>query len=596
MRSCNDIIRRRIFTQSFFVIIFFGYLVTTLYGVQVVRHNEYYKEARKKYVVKTKLKGSRGQVYDFNGNLLIGNMPRQDVTITPCNIKPQQDAELARILADELNLDYNEVLAKVSRKTRSDTDKNGKTLVRPVKYALITNAITLDAAASLQSRLKEAELDRNVHFEDTFVRFYPKGKFLSNVLGLTAPDHGGTTGIERIFEEKLRSASGSKTYMRTPDGKQIGDAPIAEKSSHNGADFYLTIQEPLQSILEEEIDKACEQWNPKAAYAVLLDPYTGNVLAMTERPTYNPNERKDLDGGLFRLRSIDEYFEPGSIMKPLTVAGALQCKAITPTTKIDCGSSVWYYGGKALTDTHGYGMQDITGVIRKSSNIGTAKIALKMGKRRLYNTLDSFGLGKPTGLPLQPEKNGVLLPVNKWDGLSITRLCIGYSVSCTPVQMARAYCALASRGKLPKLRLVDRMRDPVSGKVTKFEIEKPVEIFDRKVGDQVVNMMVAVTEEGGTAKRAAIPGYRVAGKTGTSYKLIPGKGYSKTDRFTSFAGFVPAEKPAFVLLVMLDSPQYKNNPKKPTFGGSVAAPVWKNIATRVLKYMNIAPTVPVASK
>ena len=592
MRSCNDIIRGRIYSLCLIGLLFFTYLAVMLYRVQIIKHAEYYKEARKKYVTSETIKGRRGQIYDFDGNLLIGNMPCHNVTITPCNIKPQQDAELANIISSTLNLEYDKVLAKISRKTRNDIDGNGKTIVRPVKYALIATNVSLEKTANLREALKAAELDKNVHFEDSFMRFYPKGRFLSNVLGLTMADQGGTTGIEKLFEEDLRSNSGSKTYVRTPDGKQIGDTLLKEKSSHNGADFYLTIQEPIQSILEEEIDKACEEWQPEAAYAILIDPYTGNVLAMTERPTYDPNDRKELDGGMFRLRSIDEYFEPGSIMKPLTVAGALNYNVVTPHTKIDCGKGKWIYCRKELTDTHGYGVQDITGIIRKSSNIGTAKVALEMGKSRLFRTLDKFGLGHPTGLPLKPEKTGVLAPVNKWDGLSITRFCIGYGVSCTPAQMARAYCALATRGKLPKLRLVDRMVDTQSGTVTELPKEAPIEIFKPKYGEQVVNMMVAVTETGGTAPKAAIPGYRVAGKTGTSYKLIPGKGYDKSKRFISFAGFVPAEKPAFVLLVVLDAPKAKSSHQR-TYGGGVAAPVWKNIAVRVLKYMDIAPTVPV---
>ncbi|MBO5722978.1 MAG: penicillin-binding protein, partial [Lentisphaeria bacterium] len=228
--------------------------------------------------------------------------------------------------------------------------------------------------------------------------------------------------------------------------------------------------------------------------------------------------------------------------------------------------------------------------IRKSSNIGTAKIAIMMGEQRLYRTLCKFGLGNYTGISLPSENLGVLKPPNQWDGLSVSRFGFGYGVNCTPVQMARAYCALANRGNLPKLRLIDRTYDPDKGEFKEMPYEKSQVIYSPEVGEQIVNMMVAVTEEGGTARQAAIPGYRVAGKTGTAYRHIPGQGYSNKQRYTSFVGFVPAEKPAFVLLITLDSAVHPEGRK--TFGGGVAGPVWKAIAVRTLKYMNIPPTVP----
>jgi len=219
-----------------------------------------------------------------------------------------------------------------------------------------------------------------------------------------------------------------------------------------------------------------------------------------------------------------------------------------------------------------------------------------MGPQRLYRTLMKFRFGSITGLPLNGEKAGLVWAPNKWDKYTLSRLSYGYSLDCTPVQMARAYCALANRGELPELRLIDHAVNPETNEVVNYPHSPPERIFSEEVGEQVVKMMITVTEPGGTATKAAIPGYHVAGKTGTAKKIKPGGGYFEQQRFVSFAGFVPAEKPAFVLLVTLDSPVYVDNPQREVFGGSVSGPVWKSIAERALKYMNVEPYVPVEKK
>ena len=593
MRSVNDMMKGRIRWQAMLLVGFFCYLLARLYWVQIHLHQDLYKEAQKKYITSKVVKGSRGQVMDKNGNLLIGNLPCQDVTVTPCNIKSEEDSNAAAIIARQLKLNYSEVLKKISAKTRQVKQKDGSVVVKPNQYAMIARNIPLPDARRLKKELEKHKLARHVHFHDTFIRYYPKGQLLSNVLGLTTMSHDkiqATIGVEKVFNSRLESASGTTTYERSRKGERIGGAPLQEKPSHDGYNLYLTIEEPLQSILEEELDKACAQWKPQAVYAIMADPATGNVLAMAQRPSFNPNERTSQDQSVYRIRVIGDIFEPGSIMKPLCVAGALDYGVVTPQSKIDCEQRVWFFRGKSLTDTHAYGMQDVTGVIRKSSNIGTAKIAIAMGEAKLYRTLRKFGLGSLCGLPLRPEERGNLKTPNRWDGLSISRFGIGYGVSITPVQMLRAYCALANRGKLPKLRLLDRIENQETGEVIPNPIEPPQYIYSSpKTGEDIVKMMITVTEQGGTATKAAIPGYHVAGKTGTARKFEKG-GYSTSKYYASFVGFVPAEKPAFVLLLTFDTPRGS------IYGGTVAGPVWKAIAERSLKYMNIAPTVPLPEK
>ncbi len=592
MQSCNDAIRGRIRLLALLLVIFFLYLGGRLYWVQIINHEHYYAEARAKYVTSKTTSGIRGEIFDSQGNLLVGNMPCSDISITPCNIKPEQDAAVAMLLSRCLKLDFREVLAKVSRKTRQVTADDGKSETRPNQYAMIARNVPLAESRKLKALLDQRNLAAGIHFTDVTVRYYPKGKLLANVLGFTNMEHDkviAVMGVEKFFDKQISASSGKTVYERSRDGRPLGAEPLAETRSRDGLNLYLTIVEPIQAILEEELDLAWAKWRPRAAYAVMADPATGNILAMAQRPSFDPNERADIDPSAYRIRITEDVFEPGSIMKAVTVAGALDYGVVRPETKIDCEQRYWFYRGKSLSDTHAYGIQDVTGVIRKSSNIGTAKIAIMMGERRLERTLRKFGFGARTGLPLKPETRGLLPPLRLWDGLSISRFGMGYGVAVSPVQMLRAYCALASRGRLPQLRLVDRVEDPETGIVTRNPVTPPVQVFNSPhTGEEIVKMMVAVTEEGGTATRAAIPGYHVAGKTGTARKLENGRYISKY--YGSFVGFVPAEKPAFVLLVTLDEP------KGSYYGGTVAGPAWRAIAERTLKYLDVKPTIQLPEK
>lgn len=591
MQSSNDSIRVRIRFLAVLLIVFFLYLLGRLYYVQIVRHEHYYDEARAKYVASATVRGTRGEIFDSLGNLMVGNMPCQNITVTPCNIKPSSDRELTALFVQLLDLDFNEVYGKISRKTRQITDDEGKTETRPNQYAMITRNVPLETSRKLKALLDERKLAAGVNFEDVTVRYYPKGKLLSNVLGFTSMEHDkviAVMGVEKFFNRQISASSGKKVFERTRDGRAIGDAPLAETRSRDGLNLYLTIIEPIQAILEEELDHAVERWKPNAAYAVMADP-SGNILAMAQRPSFDPNDRTGIDPSAWRIRITEDVFEPGSIMKAVTISGALDYGVVKPETRIDCEPGRWFYRGKMLTDTHAYGLQDVTGVIRKSSNIGTAKIALMLGEARLDRTLRKFGFGNYTGLPLKPETRGILPPVRLWDGLSISRFGMGYGVAVSPVQMLRAYCALASRGRLPELRLVDHVEDPETGEIFRNPVKPPVMLFHSPdTGETIVKMMITVTEEGGTATKAAIPGYHVAGKTGTARKVENGHYVSKY--YGSFVGFVPAENPAFVLLVTLDEPHGSY------YGGTVAGPTWRAIAERTLKYLDVKPTLPLPEK
>ena len=584
----NDAITTRIKMMCSIFLFGLAGLGFHLYGVQIIRHDELYGKARDTYTsVKTK-QGKRGEIYDFQGNLLVGNIPCMDICADPEIIGPEENCRIAAdIIVRELpELKKEDILKRLMAKTRT-REINGKTVDVKNNYAFIDSKVDLKTAKNIEIALKEKKI-KGITFKESSKRFYPKNELLANILGFTNIDKDdviAVIGLEKFFNEFIKPSSSEIHYERARDGLPLSygwENKIDDVK--DGMNVYLTIQEPIQAILEEELDKLMEKWKPRAVYAVMADPFTGNIVAVAQRPSFNPNDRKSmLNSDAWRNRITEDIFEPGSIMKPVAVAGALDAGIVTPNTVFDCERGAWFYGGKILRDSHPLDILTVSQVIQKSSNIGTAKIALKMGERRLYYTLKSFGFGEKTGVPLKPETSGIFRPLKKWDTLSITRFPIGQGIGVSPLQLVRAYCALANGGYLIKLRMIDRLENPDTGHVIKIPVKPGIKIFKRsETHQQIVRMMKLVTQEGGTATKAAMDGYPVAGKTGTSQKVINGQ-YSHSKFFASFAGFVPADNPAFVLFVTVDEPQGAQ------YGGTISAPAFKAISERTLRYLDIKP-------
>ncbi|MDD3155803.1 MAG: penicillin-binding protein 2 [Victivallaceae bacterium] len=586
MLSSNDSVRVRMRVLFLLVPLLLAGLLVRFYVVQIVRHEELLEKARKKYTAIKVTTGLRGEIFDREGHLLVGNQPCVDIAVDPSEIKDDTRRKtVSFLLARELKLDPAEVAGKV----RPRVYRNAAGKERPVRYSVVKRDVTLDDSAGLRKLMQTIKM-REVILTESTRRYYPNGILLANILGFTSLDRDKpkpVTGLERYFDDKITSTTGTETYERDRIGYPLSYGNFESEAFRNGKNIYLTIREPLQAILEEELTAAWQEWKPKAVYAVMAEPVTGEILAIAQRPSFDPNNRASITADAWRNRITEDTFEPGSIMKPFSIAEAIDLGVVTPETMVDCEKGVWFYRGKAMTDSHKAGKVTVTDVIKTSSNIGTAKVALLLGEKRVYYALRKFGFGTYSGIPLSPESRGVLHPVRKWDGLTVTRVPIGYSVQVTPVQIVRAYCALASGGRLRPLRLVDRVVDPATGKVEEAPLAPAWPLFRKAdTAEKMSRMLSLVTGEGGTAQKAAIPGYLVAGKTGTSRKYVPGIGYASGKHFGSFVGYVPAQKPAFVLLVTLDEPQGRY------YGGTVAAPVFRRIAERALKFLNVPPTEP----
>ena len=577
---------KRMFVLFTLFLMLAAYLVYSLYTVQIKRHDELYRKARMKYTTVKRTAGNRGEIFDCDGNLLVGNIPCSDVCADPSIAgNAAKCRETAAFLAKRLNINAKDVYEKLMDKKIVTRQEDGTTKTRDRKFVIIKPRVDYEIAERL--KLEAQKLGHKaVFFRETTKRNYPKNQLLANILGFTNLDRDrivAVIGLEKFFDKNMKSVQGESRFERSRDGLPLAYGNSQTQKDQDGFNIYLTIREPVQAILEEELDKLMIRCRPRAAYAVMADPWTGDIIAAAQRPTFNPNDRRSIAPDAWRNRIAEDTFEPGSIMKPFAVAGALDRGLVTPDTRFDCENGLWFYGGKSLKDSHPMGNLTVTEIIQHSSNIGTAKIALLMGNKKLDETIRSFGFGQRTGIPLKPETAGLLRPLKRWDTLSITRFPIGQGLAASPLQLVRGYCMLANGGYPVKLRLVDRLEDPVTGIVNKIPQEKTRSLFSNpQTQKELVQMLIRVTEPGGTARAAAVPGYYTAGKTGTAQKFVNGA-YSKSKYIANFVGFVPAESPRFVLLVSADEPQGGY------YGGKVSGPTFRDIAERTLKYMNVKP-------
>lgn len=610
MNNSPEAVRLRIKLVSIFLLLAAVWLLVQFFRVQVLKHDYYGPIARGIYLTSRSTQGQRGEIYDRNGYLLVGNSPRKDIFCTPFNLPEKHRRQVAQLCSRFFGKSFAFYNARLERYViRKKAD--GETVKAKNNYFLIARAVTLEDSESFRNELHKiflSEKERKqgktrarrfptgfIVFRDTTERIYPNGSLASNILGYinTVDDRAiPQSGIEKQLNREMRPRQGKETYIHSRDGVPLEYDPAKTFGSRDGRDIYLTISVPIQAILEQELDKAYEKWRPDTIYAAIADPATGEILALAQRPSFNPGDRSTFAANAVNTRIAQDSYEPGSVIKPFTVGKALDWGVVSPQNIIDCENGRWIYLRRPLTDSHNYDKLTVSGVIQKSSNIGTAKIALQLGEERLYTALKSFGFGERTGLPFHLESRGYLPSPKRWDGLSITRFPIGYGIRVSPLQLIRAYCALAHKGVLPDLHLVKKMVDTQTGETIQRKPSAGRQVFEHdSARKDLVDMMITVTEPGGTATRAAVPGYHVAGKTGTSRKYIPGRGYSPGAYYASFVGFVPAKNPRMVMLVTFD------HPRGASYGGTVAGPVFRNTASRVLKYWNVPPdfTVPVKS-
>ncbi len=622
----------------------FGILVWRLYDLQVVQHEELLAKAKKRYITSVKVHALRGSIRDVRGQILASDEPYYSLTVSPANFPPMEKTcshknfadpyrcvdcvrdpvtirRAARFFSDQLGLNYPTLVAQFSRTTRSSrvsVMRDGVAHIEEKKrlnqYEIVLREIDYEEGKKLMERMSEfiklnrekvpkeqrskEDFSKAFNLEVRYRRTYPLGRLLANVIGyvnIDAEKAIGQSGLEKSANESLKPSEGKRTYERTLRGTVIAaqDGVDEREAAVPGNDIFLTINQPIQAIIENELDNLVYKWKPKLAYCIVVDPKTGDILALAQRPTFNPNNRATFSGRNIQNLMAENIYEPGSTMKPIPVAMAIDEGLVTENSLFNCENGYWVYGGKPLRDCHPYGMLTTQQIIQKSSNVGTAKITLLLGNKRLDEGYRRFGFGQKTNIPVRPESRGLYLPLRRWSMLTPTRIAIGQGIAVTPFQMIRAYSAICNNGLLPQLRLIDRITEyDGAGKsfTHRYETAAPQQMFKHPetTCKAITQMMRSVCEQGGTARSAAVPGYYTAGKTGTAQKVINGV-YSNTKHVGNFVGFVPAEDPKIVLLVAVDEPQGSS------YGGVVAAPLFATAGERIMKYLQVNPDYKLGS-
>jgi len=558
----------RAVTVSFGLVGVFSVFSFRLIDLQIAKHEEYTALAAEKHVHKQVIYARRGIIRDVHNEPLAENVPVKTVVADASHMR--DPVAVAKAIADQLKMDPQELADKL---------KTGR------RYIVLKRDVSEAAANQIKEALRIANLG-GIFFEQDFVRTYPNGPLLSQVVGFVDHEHKGALGIERTMQDFLQGANGFRYIEQDRTGKELVPYRGLESAAKDGCDVTLTIDLGLQNIVENELDRAMAEYKPKGAIAIMVRPQTGEIMAMASRPTFDLNDPGEADPDQTKNRAVVYMVEPGSVFKIVPVSAALNEKLVTPETTIFCENGHFMYGGRLLRDAEPQGVLTVHGVLQHSSNIGAAKLGLQLGENRLYDYARRFGFGQKTGIALTGEISGLLSPPQHWSKLEITRIPMGQSVAVTPLQMVMAMACVANNGKLMKPMIVSQITDPTGRVVATFSPEVERQVVTPETCRKVIPALQDVVAAG-TAKSAVVPGFKVAGKTGTAQKIDPKGGYMSGHYVSSFIGFLPADDPKFVLLVTLDDPTVKG---ELAFGGRTAAPVFSQIAVRAVNYMDLRPT------
>ena len=500
------------------------------------------------------LQAHRGKITDRNGELLAISSPVESVWASPPDVK--------------INKDQKQELAKLLGIKTKDIDKKIANTQRGFVY--IKRRVSPDLAAKVMS-LKIA----GVFLQREYKRFYPAGDVTAHLVGFTGIDDKGQEGFELAQNAYLSGTAGMRKVIKDRQGRIVEDLEDV-KVPLDGRDLVLSIDRRIQYLAFRELSKAVEKHKAKAGAIVVLDAKTGEVLAMVNLPTYNPNNPINIKGKT-RNRAITDIFEPGSTLKPMTASAAMQFGDFTPTTPIQTAPGYMSIGPATIHDSHTYGVLTVAEVIQKSSNVGASKMALSLKREELWSTFNQLGYGARTNIGFPGESSGRLRPYKSWRPIEQATMSYGHGISLTLLQLARSYTVFANEGELKPVSLLRLSESPVGHQV-----------FSAQVANDVKDMLKLVVQPGGTALRAQVAGYSVGGKTGTAHKIGP-KGYEKDKYVGSFVGIAPASNPRLIMAVMIDEPSTE---KDQYYGGIVAAPVFSAVMSDALRMLSVAQDAP----
>ena len=549
--------RWRFYLILFFIFVAFAILVGRAAFIQIIEPDNLIHESDLRSVRSKTIHSARGIISDRNGEALAVSVPVDAVWADPATIMKQgslNDKNRWYALADVLNLDRQDLIKRI----KDNESRRFIYLQRQVNSAMA-------------NYIHELKLP-GIGLKSESRRYYPAGEVSAHIVGVTGIDGHGLEGVERSYDKWLTGEAGKQIIRKDRYGRVVEN--ISLEQSEAGKPLQLTIDQRIQAIAFRAVKQAMADYRATSASAVMVDVKTGEVLAMVNAPSYNPNNRSDYQSFKMRNRVITDAFEPGSTVKPFVVLASLENGIADTNTIIDVGNGTMRIGGAMVRDSDAIpgGKASLQMILKKSSNVGVSKLSLKMPVEALLGMYSSVGLGETSGLNLPGESIGIFPTRQRWSDFERATIAFGYGIAITPIQLAHAYATLGNMGKYQPLHLIEGHRQ----ENLEHQVANPKNVRD------VLNMLETVTQPGGTAVKAAVPGYRIAAKTGTSRKAVAG-GYSD-EYFAYTAGVAPVSNPRLSLVVMVNEPQGDSY-----YGGAVAGPVFSEIMKGALQILNIAP-------
>jgi cell division protein FtsI (penicillin-binding protein 3) len=499
---------------------------------------------------------SRGNLSDRNGSPLAVSTPTESIWVVPDAVPVDRATQTQ--LANALGISTKELTTRLA-----DRRRNFVYLKRQIPPDQAEKVMALKIPGVFQQR--------------EYKRFYPQGEVMAHVVGFTGVDDRGQEGIELAHDQRLAGRAGSRRVIKDRRGRIVEDVGNV-RLPRDGESVVLSVDQRVQAIAHDALRQAIDAHRAKGGAAVVLDARTGEVLALSNQPDYNPNNRARVAGAQTRNRTVTDLFEPGSTIKPFSLAAALEAGIVTRDSRVDTGAGLWQVGNAAISDTSPHGLLSVAEVLQKSSNIGTAKVALRLPPERLWNLYRDVGLGATPQTGFPGEAAGKLRPHDRWRPIEHATMSYGYGLSVSLLQLARAYTVWTNGGVLLPVSLTRREVDGNTRAAAGRRVVSP------ETAATIAHMLEMAAAAGGTAPKAQIPGYRIAGKTGTARKHIAGDGYADDKHVVSFVGYAPARDPHFIVAVMIDEPSLG----KPS-GGEMAAPVFARIMARTLALMAVPP-------
>ena len=568
--SWRRTLKRRLAVATGILVVWSVAIEARLIYLQVLQHDALVAAAEDQQLETIELEPKRGDILDRNGHLLAYNVDTESVWVVPGKVKN------AKQLVDELcaalrACTRQERETYISRLTRRDAKGKLKKFVRLARWI------------SPEEALRISELKLPVTLRRETRRYYPHRELAAHVLGYVGDENTGRAGIEEQYDWLIGGQKGQAFLQIDGNGRPFSRL---EEPPTPGASIVLTLDEQIQHVVERELAAGERVSGAERGSAIVMDPFTGEILAMANAPTFNPNNFKAYKDDVRKNPAVQDVYEPGSTFKVVTAGAALEEKLARPSDLINTSPGVIRFGARVIDEAkgHNYGTLTFEDVIVKSSNVGAIRIGLRLGADRLTSYVSRFGFGARTSKYDFPgESKGIVWKAAELSDSAVASVSMGYQVSVTPLQMAAAFSAVANGGELVEPRLVRAaIRNGVRQVVQRKVVRR---VLSADVAAQLTTIMEGVVERG-TAKTAQVDGYTIAGKTGTAAKAIPGRGYSTTDYNVSFVGFVPSRNPQFTILVVIDSP-HKVSP----YGGTVAGPVFQRIAAAVLRHRGVPPSL-----